>query len=146
MNDVRKFRSDPGEDVSKDFARQLGKRDDDGVDDVADVVEVSLKMKHEKTKESEEHEESEENHSFSFDETFELSYMDSPYIDNIWVLHEDGRAHRIAVLLKEIDKCPKENEGCEYRVEVEILHFPSDLFLPVEQPPPAEVVKGSHSD
>ena len=106
--------------------------------------------------------------------------MDSPYIDNIWLIHEYGRADRIAVQLRGIDntcleqdenneshdptsddtyeseqgsvtdsttqESEKESGECEkYLVEVEVLHFPDDLYLPVEQPPPGEMVSGSHS-
>ncbi len=49
------------------------------------------------------------------------------------------------MLLRGIDNCPEDDEDCEDdRVEVEILHFPDDLLLPVEQAPPEEVVSGQH--
>lgn len=161
---VNKFENES--ELSDFIDRQLDDSDDVGADDVADVVEVALKMEHDEEKdfidfltdlfaqdsaeneqdiaEDEECEKSTED-NFNFDQKFELSYMDSPYIDNIWIPHEDGSADRIAVLLKGIDKCPEAIKDCgDYRVEVEILHFPDNLLLPVEQAPPEEVASGSH--
>lgn len=158
------YKKNDDEIVPQEFIkRQLDESDDTSVDDVADTVTLSLKMGHDegsnfltdlfthesaesdKCEESKESKESNEKNSFS-DKSFELSYMDSPYIDNMWIRHEDGSDDRIAVLLRDIDNnCPKENEDCgDYRVEIEILHFPDDLLLPVERPPPEEVVSGSH--
>lgn len=153
---------------SDEFEEQIIARqtddDDLGVDDVADVAEVWLRMERDEDRgrfaflkdlfKSEEHGESEAwcgksevievSEDLAFEGTFELAYMDSPYIDNIWIPHDDS-ADRIAVLLRGIDKCREDSADClGYLVEVEILHFPDDLLVPVEQAPPEEVVSGQH--
>ena len=69
---------------------------------------------------------------------FDLSYMDSPYFDNVWMEHPGGGGHfRLALLLKDIDKI-----GGEYFVKIEALHFPDHWFSPAELPPALDLVKG----
>ena len=67
--------------------------------------------------------------------TFSVSYLDAPYMDNIFVEHEE-EVHRIALLLLEIDK----KDGV-YHVEFEVLHFPAHIILPVDMPSAQEIRK-----
>ena len=83
------------------------------LDDVADVVEISVWNMDDPNIDAEDIEPL----------TFELSYMDVPYIDNIWLQHH-GRIHRLAFVLKGIDKV-----GQGYEITVEAIHFDED-FLP----------------
>ena len=88
-----------------------------GVDDVGNTVDVKVAL--------------DENPPVEFT----LSYLDAPYIDNIFVVHrdEDGEVmevHRIALLLLDIT----EGDDCEYEVELEALHFPADIILPMDVP------------
>lgn len=85
------------------------------IDDVADVVEIIVRN-------LQVPEESEE-----APPAFELSYMDAPYIDNIWFQHEPGEIHRLAFVLKYIDKVED-----DYEVTVEAIHFSDDFLLPLE--------------
>ncbi len=72
---------------------------------------------------------------------FTLSYMDAPYYDNIWLRHEEGSYHRIAILLHDIDT---RKEG--YWVDIEVLHFPGHFFLPRELRPAIELMEGGRRD
>lgn len=91
------------------------KDDDDGIiDDIDDQVEVTITL------------------DMGDSETFTVSYMDSPYMDNFWMAHHDGTHGRLAVVVKDIDTIDK--EGREFRIELEVLHFPASLFTPTERP------------
>ena len=52
--------------------------------------------------------------------------------DSFWMAHHDGTQGRLAVVLKDIDTIDK--EGREFRIELEVLHFPASLFTPTERP------------
>ena len=54
---------------------------------------------------------------------FELSYMDSPYIDNMSFFQGYRKHHKLAFVLKEID----EVKG-EYKINIDVVHFPGKLI------------------
>ena len=117
-----------------------------GIDDVADFVRVRLTVSENDVHDEKavpDHDDVRDNNEVknNDDEGFNVSYMDVPYIDNLWIEHEKGEYHRLAVLLKDIDKV----EG-GYEVHVEVLHFPGDFFTPTERPPAAEFAKGEHKN
>ena len=70
--------------------------------------------------------------------TFELSYMDTPYMDNIWMLHSNAH-HQIALRLVDIDTNNEEHE-----VKIEILHFPGDVYAATQRLPVKELLRGGH--
>ena len=88
-----------------------------------------------------------EEESFQFD----LSYMDTPYMDNIWLRHADGSHHQVALRLIDINKLKrdedttKRNEDPEYSIEIEILHFPGDVYAPTQRLPIEELLEGGHA-
>ena len=71
--------------------------------------------------------------------TFELSYMDTPYMDNIWMRHGDDSHHQVALRLVDIDTKKEEHE-----VTIEILHFPGDVYAATQRLPVKELLKGGH--
>ena len=105
----------------KDEKPALGDDGDELIDDVSDfvMIEVNLTGKE----------------PFSF----ELSYMDTPYMDNIWMLHSNGSHHQIALRLVDIDTKKEEHE-----VTIEILHFPGDVYAATQRLPVKELLKGGH--
>ena len=96
--------------------------DDEEMDDVADFVNISVDM----TPMTQMGVGAEMGEPITFD----LSYMDAPYFDNIWMEHADGEYFRLALILKDIDKI----DG-EFEVTIEAIHFPDDWFSPTELPP-----------
>ena len=89
--------------------------DEDGkqrpVDDVANTVEIKVNI-------------DEVTRSFS------VSYLDVPYIDNIYLVHSNREVHRIALLLLDITK----TETGDYEVTLETLHIPEYSILPGDVP------------
>ncbi len=103
--------------------------DDEQMDDVADrvTVRVTLSMlpKGEMT---------------VLDETVNLSYMDSPYIDHLWMRHPDGSQHVLALRVEDIDKT-----DTGYISTLELLQLPPDLFIPGVRPAAKSVVRGTRA-
>jgi len=86
---------------------------------------------------------------------FSVSFLDAPYIDNIFVLREQGQAgdvHRIALILLDVtDATPADAPALEqgapprdpiYEVEFEVVHFPDNIVMPGDVPS-AEVIMKS---
>lgn len=88
------------------------------VDDVANTVHVVLDIDGE-------------------ERSFSVSYLDAPYIDNIFLVHPDNEIHRIALLLLDISKT---DDGV-YTVTLEALHFPENSILPGDVPSVQEIQK-----
>ena len=97
----RKYGSESSEEV-------MNYRDasDDTTDDVTDSVFVAFS-------------------EVDIDDTieFELSYMDSPYIDNVSFFEEYGTHHKLAFVLREIN----EVDG-KYEINIDVVHFPAGLI------------------
>ena len=72
--------------------------------------------------------------------SFAVTYMDSPYIDNLAVHHVGGEVHRIALLLIDI----KKDSG--YLVTLELVHFPEDILTPSDRPSYDELVTAKTPD
>ena len=100
----------------------LEDNEDDLIDDVSDFVKVELKFTGE--------------NGGPF--TFELSYMDTPYMDNIWMLHGNGH-HQIALRLLDID-----TKDEVHKVTIEVLHFPGDVYAATQRLPAEELLQGGH--
>ncbi len=62
--------------------------------------------------------------------TFSVTYLDAPYMDNVFVIHPDKKTHRIALLLSDIT----ETGDGDYDVMLEALHFPANIIMPVDVP------------
>jgi len=76
---------------------------------------------------------------------FDLSYMDTPYMDNIWMRHGDDSHHQIALRLIDIDTTiNKDTKEEEYSVTIEILHFPSNVYAATQRLPVKELLEGGH--
>lgn len=103
----------------------LGDNDDDLIDDVSDYVTIEVKL-------------TGKDRMKMGPFTFELSYMDTPYMDNIWMRHSDGSHHQMALRLVDIDT-KKEHE-----VTIEILHFPGDVYAATQRLPVKELLAGGH--
>ncbi len=58
---------------------------------------------------------------------FTVSYMDSPFLDNITIRHEDGSIDHIAVMLSDIAV-----NGKDEVVKLELLHFPTSFRSPFD--------------
>ncbi|MCZ6655010.1 MAG: hypothetical protein O7D91_18535, partial [Planctomycetota bacterium] len=95
---------------------------DDGkerpVHDVANTVEIELYVDEEKR-------------------SFSISYLDAPYIDNIFLVHSDEEIHRIALLLLDITK----TDDDDYDLTLEALHFPPESILPGDVPSAQKIQK-----
>lgn len=104
----------------------LGDTGDDLIDDVSDYasVEVTLRWK---------------SGMQMGPFTFEVSYMDTPYMDNMWMRHSDGSHHQLALRLVDIDT---HNE--EHKVEIELLHFPGNVYAATQRLPISELLDGGH--
>ena len=102
----------------------LGEEGDNRIDDVSDQVAVSVQFADGK----------EVIGPFEFD----LSYTDTPFMDNIWMLHSNGH-HQIALRLLDIDT---KNEV--HKVTIEILHFPGDVYAATQRLPADELLQGGH--
>ena len=77
--------------------------------------------------------------------SFSISYLDAPYIDNIFLVHPENKIHRIALLLLDIT----ETGDGGYDVTLEAMHFPENSILPEDTPSAQEIQKavnesGSH--
>ena len=83
-------------------------------DDVTDSLEVELRLRDEKGLEE-------------VAVSFSLSYMDSPFLDNVTVRHENGQIDHFAVMLLSISK-----NGEDYDVVLKFLHFPTDVLTPFD--------------
>ena len=106
----------------------LGDDDDDRIDDVSDYVTVEMTLNWKE-------------HGMTMGPlTFELSYMDTPYMDNIWMRHSDGSHHQMALRLVDID-----TKNGEHAVKIEFLHFPGDIYAATQRLPVKELLKGGHA-
>lgn len=101
LNVSRKYKTESSEEV-------MSYRDasDDTTDDVADSVSVAFT-------------------EVDQDDTieFELSYMDSPYIDNISFFEGYRDHHKLAFVLREIN-----DVGGKYKIDIDVIHFPAKLI------------------
>ncbi len=107
----------------------LGDADDDLIDDVSDFVTVEVKLTPQETT-------SKNDTMGPF--LFDLSYMDTPYMDNIWMRHRHDH-YQMALRLVDIDT---KNE--EHKVKIEILHFPGDVYAATQRLPAKELLRGGH--
>ena len=130
----------------------LGDADDDLIDDVSDFVTVEVKLTPQ-VDEADVHEgigtwgwslpscasqETTSKNGTIGPFPFDLSYMDTPYMDNIWMRH--GHDHyQMALRLVDIDT---KNE--EHKVKIEILHFPGDIYAATQRLPVKELLRGGH--
>ncbi len=103
----RKYESEDSEGVGEEIRRY--KDSNDAItDDVTDAVVVA------------------------FDEVdrdveieFELSYMDSPYVDNLSFFEGYETHHKLAFVLKEINT---NEETGRYEIDIDAVHFPAGLI------------------
>jgi len=105
----------------KDRNPALGDDGDESIDDLSDFVTLGMKFV---KKEGMTGEERMTKGPF----TFELSYMDTPYMLNIGMRHGDESHHRVALRLVDID-----TEYEEHEVKIEILHFPGDVYAATQR-------------
>lgn len=126
-------------DSIKEKNRSLDEEGDCGIDDVSDLVAISVLFA-------------------PMDITkkdtigpflFSLSYMDTPYMDNIWMRHSDDDSHhQVALRLIDIDTKiyvkQDQPEKEEYSVTIEILHFPGDVYAATQRLPVKELLEGGH--
>ncbi|MCH8837336.1 MAG: hypothetical protein IIA60_05975, partial [Candidatus Marinimicrobia bacterium] len=106
----------------------LGDNEDDLIDDVSDYVAIKMIITGK---------DGTEKKPKPF--TFELSYMDTPYMDNIWMRHSDGSHHQMALRLVDID-----TKNGEHEVTIEFLHFPGDVYAATQRLPVKELLGGGH--
>ncbi len=101
--------------------KEVNDKDDDGeerpAEDVANTVDVVFDVDGEKR-------------------SFSVSYLDAPYIDNIFLVHSATEIHRIALLLLDITKT-----GDDYVLTLEALHFPENSILPGDVPSAQQIQK-----
>ena len=116
-------------DSIKEVKPLLGEEGDNRIDDVSDLVAISILFAPMDTTKKD------TIGVFSFD----LSYMDTPYMDNIWMRHGDDSHHQVALRLVDIDTKKEEHE-----VTIEILHFPGDVYAATQRLPVKELLKGGH--
>ncbi len=108
------------------------------LDDVSDLVNISIEF-------TPAHKSKEKMEGSIGPFVFDLSYMDTPYMDNIWMRHHDGSHHQVAVRLIDIDtKIDKDTEKEKYSVKIEILHFPGDIYAATQRLPIKELLQGGH--
>ena len=109
----------------------LGEEGDRGIDDVSDLVAISIQFTHGK--------------EVIGPYTFDLSYMDTPYMDNIWMRHGDDSHHQVALRLIDINTTINiDTKEEEYSVTIEILHFPGDVYAATQRLPVKELLRGGH--
>jgi len=114
----------------------LGDADDDLIDDVSDFVTVEVKLTPQETT-------SKNDTMGPF--LFDLSYMDTPYMDNIWMRHGDDSHHQVALRLIDIDTTINiDTKEEEYSVTIEIIHFPGDIYAATQRLPIKEMLQGGH--
>lgn len=67
---------------------------------------------------------------------FTVSYLDVPYMDNVFLVEDGGATvHRIALLLIGMTAEP----SGEYHIRFEALHFPDHAIMPSDVPSPQDV-------
>ena len=67
---------------------------------------------------------------------FSVSYLDVPYMDNMFVMHKK-KVHRVALLLLDMNKT---DDGV-YHVKFDALHFPDNIIMPSDVPSAQDVQK-----
>ena len=109
----------------------LGEEGDNRIDDVSDLVAILVQFTHGK--------------EVIGPFTFDLSYMDTPYMDNIWMRHGNDSHHQVALRLIDIDTTINiDTKEEEYSVTIEILHFPGDVYGATQRLPVKELLDGGH--
>ena len=129
--------SESGDEKGKNPA--LGDSDDDLIDDVSDFVTIKVEFSMDPELHHQMANNGEGHMKKRLSMTFELSYMDTPYMDNMWMKHGDGSHNQIALRLIDIN-----TKGDKHTVKVEAIHFPGTLFSPTQRLPFAEMEKGGH--
>ncbi len=71
---------------------------------------------------------------------FELSYMDSPYIDNISFFEGYATHHKLAFVLGEVDEVGKG----KYEINIDAVHFPAAL-IPTYRVPLSNAIDEDHA-
>lgn len=121
-----RLKEEPIRHYSKDASRTLSIQfpalADDGdelIDDVSDFVTVEVVFEESEGK----------GNKMTMDTvTIELSYMDTPYMDNFGMRHGDMPEHQMSLRLRDIDTEFGVDPDTVHRVKIEILSFKGDIY------------------
>lgn len=113
--------------------------DDHLIDDVADYVPIEVWQSSHGSEKTPAHATAEADMELLA--SFNLSYMDTPYMDTVWLAHE-GKHDQLSLRLTDIDT---DDAHESHTIAVELIHFPADLFSPTQMLPVQEMLAGGHA-